>query len=129
MNITITIDGTDPKKAFEAGAFWREFNRYAGECGCCGSKNIMPMHRTAIAKSGPNVGKKSEHYEAVCCEPNCGATFGFGQKQDDKTLFPGKKNMQTGQFEKKWQPPFKGSGGGGHDNTFSNDGDTSDIPF
>jgi hypothetical protein len=108
MNITITIDGTDPKKAFEAGAFWREYNRYASKCGKCGSTNTMPVHRTATAKSGPNAGKKSEHYEAVCCD--CGATFGFGQKQDDKSLFPGKKNQQTGQFEKVWREPFKGDG-------------------
>ncbi len=124
MKVNIVLDGTDPKKAFEAGAFWREFNRYASKCGCCNSENVMPVHRTAVAKAGPNAGKKSEHYEAVCCD--CGATFGFGQKQDDKSLFPGKKNMQTGQFEKKWQPPFKGG-----DNSYagSSDTNTDDIPF
>jgi hypothetical protein len=107
MNITITIDGSNPKKAFEAGAFWQEYMTHASKCGCCGSTETIPAHRSVVAKQGPNTGKRYDYYEARCLNPSCGAVFSFGQKQDEgKTLFPKR--------DEGWKKFQKQDGGGGY---------------
>ena len=122
MNITITLDGTNPKKAFEAGAFWHEYMTHASKCGCCGCEETMPVHRSVVAKQGPNTGKRYDYYEARCLNAKCGAVFAFGQKQDEgKTLFPKR--------DKGWQKLQRSDGDGG-DSPFAGSNDNSDsIPY
>jgi hypothetical protein len=111
MKVIVTINGTNPKEAFEAGAFWAEYDKHCSKCGCCGSENTMPVYRSTVAKQGANIGKRFDQYESKCLD--CGATFAFGQQQDEKkSLYPGKKNMQSGQVVREWKPKFEGSGGG-----------------
>lgn len=106
MNITITIDGTDPKEAFKAGAFWNEFQRECGTCKCCGSTDILPTHRK---------NKGFDFFEAVCT--NCNARYSFGQKKEDQSLFPKR--------DKGWQKFSKDS----YDSGGSGDADSSEPPF
>jgi hypothetical protein len=109
MNITITIDGTDPKKAFAAGAFWNEFQRECGKCGKCGCTEILPTHRK-------NQGY--DFYEAVCTK--CNARYSFGQKKEDQSLFPKR--------DKGWQS-FSKDGGEKQQQSFpSTDDDGDESP-
>ena len=128
MNITISLNGTDPKEAFRAGAFWKEYKQHCSTCGCCGGTDIIPVLRVAVAKSGKNAGKSYEMYEATCMNPQCRATFSFGQKQDEaKTLYPGKMNQATNKVERVWR---KYDAGSGHTSfTESSDDDSDSIPF
>ena len=110
MNITITLDGNDPKKAAKAGAFWLEFQQACGTCGCCGSKNTIFTHR----KNGDY-----DFYEASCAD--CGARHPFGLKKDGVTLFP-KRDKGWAKFSKK--------DGDSGDSPFAGGNDSSDsIPF
>lgn len=109
MNITISIDGTDPKKAAVAGSFWLEFQRHCGTCGCCGSKNTVFTHRKT---------KGFDFYEAACSD--CGGRYPFGQKKEDQSLFP-KRDKGWAKFQKD---------GDGGDSPFAGGNDNSDsIPF
>jgi len=120
MNITISLNGTDRKESFRAGAFWHEYMTHAGKCGCCGSESTLPTLRSIVAKQGPNAGKRYDYYEARCLNPNCRAVFAFGQKQDEaKTLFP-KRDKGWQKFSMK----DDGASGGGH---AGDDGE--EIPF
>ena len=102
LTIAITIDGTDPKQAFKSLSFWQEYKKNCSECGCCGSKNVMPRLRSIVAQNGPNKGKSYKYYEAQCGE--CYSTFSFGEKQETGELFP-KRDPGWKKFDKD---------GGGH---------------
>jgi hypothetical protein len=107
MNITISLNGTDPKEAFRAGAFWNEFQRECGKCKLCGSTDILPTHRK---------NKGYDFYEAVCT--GCNARYSFGQKKEDQSLFP-KRDKGWQKFSMK----DDGASGGG------NDDEGQEIPF
>jgi hypothetical protein len=116
MNITITLPGGNPKEAFEAGSFWREYALNCSKCGCCGSERVIPTHRVVVPQQGQHKGKRLDYYEAACLD--CGGRFPFGQKQDaEKSLFP-KRDKGWAKFSKD-----------GDSGSQSHDGDSSEPPF
>lgn len=124
MQLVITLDGTDPKATFAAGAFWREYQQHCSKCGVCGGTEIIPSHRHTVAKTGSNAGKAFDFYEAVCC--GCGARFQFGQKMEDKSLFPKAQEGWT-KFNKEGGGQQR-SAQGSQSYGVADDGDDS-VPF
>lgn len=64
------------------------FSEAPGCCAKCGGTDIMPTHRSTVAKQGQNAGKRFDYYQLKCRNPECGALFDLGQKLDNEGLFP-----------------------------------------
>ncbi len=110
MQIIVTIDGTQPKEAAKAGAFWLEYQKHCGKCGKCDSENTLFTHRKQ---------QGFDFYEAACAD--CGARYSFGQKREDGSLFPKR--------DKGWEKFQKQEISGGYVGSSNTGGDSSDPPF
>jgi hypothetical protein len=78
--VEVEVDGKDVKDVFGQLAGAVEVFSHS-TCGACGSKNTAPVVRE-------NQG--NTFYEMRC--QSCGACLAFGQKKNDGTLFPKRKD-------------------------------------
>ena len=94
--IEVEVEGKDTKDCFTqlAGAVEVFGNT---RCCACDSARTVPVTRE-------NQG--NTFYEIKCLD--CGASLGFGQKRQDGSLFPKKKDKEGGWLDNsgwlKWQP-------------------------
>lgn len=79
--ITLEVQGEDAKALFKELASAQEIFGAADQCGCCHGINIRFNVRVVDSFT---------FYELSCLD--CHAAFQFGQRKDDKSLFPKRKD-------------------------------------
>jgi len=81
--ITIKVEGATAKELFKALAELEDTFSVADDCcGSCG--NIRTRFRVRTNKDGDSF------YELFCLK--CNATLDYGQKKDNKTIYPKRKD-------------------------------------
>jgi Tfp pilus assembly protein PilE len=92
--ITAEIDSDTQKAAFAQIAQFQEV--FVTEpCGIC--KNEKTVFRTREAKTA--AGKPFTSYSQVCTR--CGASLTYGTHADEKTMFPQRKDKDTGMYNRE----------------------------
>lgn len=92
------FDSSDNKEVFDVRAGIEEIFEQEG-CAACGGTEYRFVKR---------VSGKYTYRELFCKNPECGCSLGFGQKQEDQSLFPQRKDNDgnpKGKWGwKKWTP-------------------------
>lgn len=83
-SLWLEFDSNDSKDAIVQMTVFAEIFGEA-QCGACRSQNVRPHHRKA---------KGYDFYEMLCLE--CNSRLSFGQKKEDGSLFPKRKDEQGG---------------------------------
>jgi hypothetical protein len=114
--LTFEVQGEKAKDVWAQVAQIEELFCAETACGLCQSTDLRYGHRVAMKGTKP-----CHYYELVCRD--CGAQFGFGQRQDTGELFPKRKHHET-----KAALPNGGWRKWGEQSTDPDEGDYYDAP-